>query len=55
MFTWVQAYSILVAALASDKATTNEESVGLVALFLWPKPPPKQRSISVPWLTSGPV
>ena len=27
MCTWVQAYSILMAALASDKATTNDESV----------------------------
>ena len=28
IFTWVQTYSILVAALTSDKATTKEESVG---------------------------
>lgn len=31
IFTWVQAYSILVDTLTSDKATTKEESVGLVA------------------------
>ena len=31
IFTWVQAYSVLVAALTSDKATTKDESVGLVA------------------------
>ena len=31
IFTWMQAYSILMAALTSDKTTTKDESVGLVA------------------------
>ena len=31
IFTWVQAYSVLMAALTSHNATTKDESVGLVA------------------------
>ena len=31
IFTWIQAYSILMAALTPDKIITNDESVGLVA------------------------
>ena len=31
IFTWVQAYSVLMAALTSHKATIKDESVGLVA------------------------
>ena len=30
IFTWIQAYSILMAAPTSDKSTTNDQCVGLV-------------------------